>query len=90
MKELMHEIKQTIGNKIFSVSFVKKDGTLREMVCRFGVTKHLKGGEMNHDPMELGHLVVFDMTKTGYRTINFNTIKQIKFEGKTYNFEEEL
>jgi hypothetical protein len=88
MKELMHEIKQTIGNKIFSVSFVKKDGSIRDMVCRFGVTKHLKGGELNHDPMELGHLVVFDMQKEAYRTINWNTIKQIKFEGKTFNFNE--
>lgn len=88
MKELMQEIKQTIGNKIFSVSFVKKDGTLREMVCRFGVTKHLKGGEMNHDPQELGHLIVFDMQKEAYRTINWNTVKQITFEGKTYNFDE--
>lgn len=88
MKEIMQEIKDTIGNKIFSVSFVKKDGTLREMVCRFGVTKHLKGGEMNHDPAELGHLVVFDMQKEAYRTINWNTIKQIKFEGKTFKFDE--
>jgi hypothetical protein len=87
MQNLMTEIKETIGNKIFSVSFVKKDGTLREMVCRFGVTKYLKGGEMNHDPKDYGHLVVFDMKKEAYRTINFNTIKQIKFEGKTYKFE---
>jgi hypothetical protein len=86
MKTLMQEIKATIGNKIFSVEFVKKDGTLREMVCRFGVTKHLKGGEMNHDPQELGHLIVFDMQKEAYRTINFNTIQCIKFEGKQYRF----
>jgi hypothetical protein len=86
MQKLMTEIKNEIGNKIFSVSFIKKDGTLREMVCRFGVTKHLKGGEMNHDPKELGHLVVFDMQKEAYRTINFNTIKTIKFEGRLYEF----
>ena len=86
MKTLMQEIKATIGNKIFSVEFVKKDGTLREMVCRFGVTKHLKGGEMNHDPQELGHLVVFDMQKEAYRTINTNTLRRIKFEGKEYIF----
>jgi hypothetical protein len=86
MKTLMTEIKATIGNKIFSVEFIKKDGTLREMVCRFGVTKHLKGGEMNHDPQELGHLIVFDMQKEAYRTINFNTIQCIKFEGKQYVF----
>ena len=87
MNKLMTDIKEAIGNKIFSVAFVKKDGTLREMTCRFGVTKHLKGGEMNHDPKDFGHLVVFDMQKEAYRTINFNTIKQIKFEGNVYSFE---
>jgi hypothetical protein len=86
MENLITEIKKTIGNKIFSVEFVKKDGSVREMVCRFGVTKHLKGGELNHNPAELGHLIVFDMQKEAYRTINVNTLKRIKFEGQEYIF----
>lgn len=86
MKNLLEEIKKTIGNKIFSVEFIKKDGTVREMTCRLGVTKHLKGGELKHDANALGHLVVFDMQKQAYRTINFNTLKRIKLEGKEYNF----
>jgi hypothetical protein len=86
MKNLIKELRNELGTKIFSVTFTKKDGTTRDMVCRLGVTKHLKGGEMNHDPESLGHLVVFDMQKEAYRTINFNTITSIKFEGKEYNF----
>lgn len=35
---------------IFSVVFEKKDGTLRRMVCRTGVKKHLAGGQATYDP----------------------------------------
>jgi len=88
MNNLMNEIKETIGTKIFSVAFVKKDGTLREMTCRLGVTKHLKGGELKYNASEVGNLIVFDMQKKAYRTINFNTIKRIKVNGNDYNFNE--
>lgn len=68
---------QKANGKFFSVTFEKKDGTLRKMVCRTGVKKHLKGGELKHNPAELGHLVVFDVQKKEYRTINLNTVKEI-------------
>jgi hypothetical protein len=87
MNKLIVEIKKELGSKIFSVSFYKKDGTLREMTCRLGVTKHLKGGELSHNPSDFGHLIVYDMKSEGYRTINLNTLVKIKFEGKEYNFE---
>jgi hypothetical protein len=86
MQNLINEIKKELGTKIFSVTFIKKDGTIRDMTCRLGVTKHLKGGELSHDPNELGHLIVFDMKKESYRTINLNTITRIKFENKEYYF----
>lgn len=81
------QIRALVGSKIFSVVFEKKDGTLREMVCRLGVKKHLKGGELSYDPDEKNYLVVFDMQSEGYRTININTLKKIKFEGVTYEVE---
>lgn len=81
------QIRALVGSKIFSVVFEKKDGTLREMVCRLGVKKHLKGGELSYDPEEKNYLVVFDMQSEGYRTININTLKKIKFEGVTYEVE---
>jgi hypothetical protein len=86
MQELIKTIKEEIGGKFFSVSFIKKDGTLREMTCRLGVTKHLKGGELKHNPSDFGHLVVFDLQKQAYRTINLNTLKKIKLDKKEYNF----
>lgn len=81
------QIRALVGSKIFSVVFEKKDGTLREMVCRLGVKKHLKGGELTYDPEDKNYLVVFDMQSEGYRTININTLKKIKFEGVTYEIE---
>ena len=76
------ELKSMVGNKIFTVIFTKKDGTLREMNCRLGVKKHLRGGVLAYDAKELNYLPVYDLQKEGYRMINVNTIKEIRFEGK--------
>lgn len=79
------QIRELVGSRIFSVIFKKKDGTLRKMTCRFGVTKHLKGGELTYSPEARNYLVVFDMEANGYRTINLNTLHQIVFDGITYD-----
>ena len=68
------------NGKLFSVTFLKKDKTIRKMVCRTGVTKHLKGGELAYDPIEKGLLSVFDMQAQGYRMVNLNTIIDISLE----------
>ena len=80
------KIKELAQNQIFSVKFIKKDGSLREMVCRLGVKKHLKGGELAYDAKSLGYLPVFDMQKEDYRMINTNTIVEIKINGQVYKF----
>ena len=77
-------IKSTNG-KIFSVTFKKKDGTEREMVCRLGVTKHLQGGEDNkaHLPQ---YINVFEMASEKYKTVTLDTITKIGYSGNTYTF----
>jgi hypothetical protein len=67
--------------KIFSVVFTKKDGTIRKMVARLGVRKHLKGGELKYDAASKNLLPVFDMEKEEYRMINVSTIQEIKVGG---------
>lgn len=84
MKTEIQALKEMVGSKIFSVVFEKKDGTLREMVCRLGVRKHLKGGELKYSPEDFNYLVVFDMAAQDYRTINVNTLRKFKFDGMTY------
>jgi hypothetical protein len=67
-------LEQIKNGKIFSVTFVKKDGSLRKMTARLGVKKNLKGVGLKFDPAEKNLLVVFDMHKRAYRMINLKTI----------------
>lgn len=63
------------NGKFVTVTFKKKDGELRKMNCRLGVTKHLKGGTstVDHDK----YLVVYDVQHKGYRCINKSTIVSV-------------
>jgi len=71
--------------KIFSVKFKKKDGTIRDMTARLGVTSHLRGGTDSTE--HLDYLVnVFDMKIQQYRKINLNNLIEMKSEGETYVF----
>ena len=71
-------IQQRVKGKIFSVSFIKKDGTERNMVCRLGVQKYLTGGKSVNDPSK--YLTVFDMQKKAYRNIALETIYRLRCE----------
>ena len=75
-------------SNIFSVVFLKKDGSIRKMLCRFGVKKHLKGGKLKFNPLERNLLVVFDMQKEAYRMINLETIMNINMKGVEYNVQD--
>lgn len=75
-------IKETKG-KIFSCSFIKKDGTVRNMVARVGVHKNLKGGKSSKS-IQNSLITVFDMLNGGYRMINLETIITLKVKGTHY------
>jgi hypothetical protein len=64
------------NGKIFSVEFIKKDGSRRLLNCRLGVTKHLKGGSSTLDPDQF--ITVYDLQSKGYRAINVDTILNVK------------
>lgn len=87
MKTELAQLRTLVGNKIFSAEFIKKDGSLRKIVCRLGVKKHLRGGTLGYDAEALNYLTVFDLQSEEYRTINVNTLKSITFEGVTYEIE---
>jgi len=72
------------GN-IFTATFVKQDGTVRDMNCRLGVTKHLHGGESTtaHKP---NLLTVYDMQSAGYRCINLDTVTGITIAKNKVSF----
>ena len=77
------EFKEMVADgKIFTVEFIKKDGTLRKMNARLGVKKYVKGVGLAFNPTERNLLPVFDMQKEAYRMINASTIQKIKIGGK--------
>lgn len=62
LKGILTKMRTQNDHRIFSVAFVKKtDGTLRHMECRYGVKKHLKGGEAAYDPKDYDLTFVFDI-----------------------------
>jgi hypothetical protein len=84
-KMSLEDFRSKVGSRIFSAIFTKADGTERKIVARLGVTKHLKGGELAYDAAARNNLIVFDMVKKAYRTIPFDRLHNIKFDGESYD-----
>jgi len=76
------------NGRIFSVSFTKKDETLREMTCRLGVKKGVKGIGMSYKPSLKNLINVFDIQKDEHRNINLETLKTLKIDGRSYKIGE--
>jgi hypothetical protein len=70
--------------RIVSVYFEKKDGTMREMTCRRGVKRHLRGGDLPYDPKPRMLVPVFDMNLGEYRTINVGSLVSFNVGGETF------
>jgi hypothetical protein len=81
MKNLTQVIEQSRG-KIFSVTFTKKDGTLRRMTARMGVTSKLRGGHNSNNADK--YITVYDMVGRSYKNVNRETIREVKFGGRVY------
>lgn len=77
-------IKSTNG-AIFSVSFVKSDGTLRDMVCRTGVSKGITGKGLAFDPADHDLITVFDLQRNAYRMIRLDTLQRVTTDGQTFS-----
>ena len=80
-------IKNSRG-KIFSCVFIKKDGSIRRMTCRLGVTKYIKGTGKAISNITNSYVTVFDLSKDSYRVINIDTINNITIGGLTYNVKD--
>ena len=84
-KDTAREYIYKTNGKIFSAVFTKKDGEKRQMVCRQGVAKYVKGVGLKFKPEDKELIGVFDMHKKAYRFINLSTLEKIRVKGKEYN-----
>ena len=71
---------------VFTVWFVKKDGTVRQMNCRTGVTKYLVENPTRkaYDRLPKLLLSVYDMQAKGYRSVNLKTMFKLKINKTEY------
>jgi hypothetical protein len=78
MQTLATLIEQSEG-KFMTVTFVKKDGTIRVLNGRLGVTKYLKGGKSTLDPNK--YVTLYDVQSKDYRAVNRDTIISVSSGG---------
>lgn len=85
------------GGKIMSATFIKEDGTLRDMVFRRNVASGVKGNPTNakNDSrlrVKRGSIItVVEMDGSvdrKWKSINLKTLKEIKIEGTRYFVSE--
>lgn len=75
-------IRKTSG-KIFSVKFRKRDSEeIREMSCRLGVHKHVKGTGTGCNEEDNNLVRVFDMVNKGYRSIPIEGLLEVRIDGE--------
>jgi hypothetical protein len=82
--DVLEAVRTLAGGSIFAVTFTKKDGSERKMLCRLDVHKNLKGVGLAYDPTARGYLIVWDMIAKGYRTVNFQTLTRLKVRGQEF------
>lgn len=69
-------VASNVGDKFFTVTFVKANGEERVLTGRLGVTKHTVSGKTKD--IHNNYLCVYDVNKKGYRNVNLNTIRKIE------------
>lgn len=90
--EAIELIKGLASNSIFSVKFIKKDGSERLMNSIRKTQKGVKGEGLKFDANEKGLMPLYDLqlAKSGveeskcWRMINFHTLFEVKTNGEIY------
>jgi hypothetical protein len=79
-------VQKILGSKgkIFTVTFIKADKTTREMNCRLGVKKYVKGVGLKYNPTDKNLIIVYDLQKKDYRSFNVNSVIALKISKQNY------
>ena len=67
-------LRETENKRIFTVTFVKEDGSIRKMNAMRGVRKGVKGVGLKFNPSDKNLLSVYDMQKKGFRFVNLDDV----------------
>ena len=92
MKMSTEQFRDFVGSTIFTVRFIKADGTERVMTARLGVAVDLKGTRPEANAKRLETLQasnkvgVYEVPTGQYRTINLDTMLELKARGEVLTF----
>lgn len=79
---LLEKLQNT--KEVFTVTFIKKDGTERVMKARLN-----EEDTLSYNPKEKALLSVFDTQINEYRMVNIKTIMTAKVDNEEYNVIED-
>ena len=82
-RKLMEESAGTF----FSVLFTKKDGSLREMNCRIGVSIGVNGTGRSFEPSNYDLLGVWDTGIKQHRMISLRNVHRLNIRGEQYKVQ---
>ena len=74
----------TINGNFFGVEYFKKDGSIRTMLARKGVTKGIKGGGLKYNPLNRSLMGDWDVHKAAYRMVNLDQLISFQAHGIKY------
>lgn len=83
-KVIATELINKSKGRIFTATYRKKNGELRVMNCRLGVSKGVNGKGMAYDPSLIGQKPVFDMQIKEWRMLNLETIRELNINKQKY------
>ena len=89
------DFREFVKGSVFTAVFTKKDGSVRTMNARLGVAKFVKGTApevtaKRNATLEAQNMVgVFEMPKMEYRTLNLETLIELRANGETLVVAEE-
>lgn len=72
------------NGRFFSVTFRKRDGSLRKILARRGVKRNLKGNP-RYNPADHNILIVWSVNDEAYRSIRVDRILEVKAAGLTFS-----
>jgi len=74
--------------KMLTVAYRKKDGSLRILNTVTGVRKDITGAGLKYDPDKYGYIILYDLKAKGYRTVNINTIGDVRMDKQVFTVTE--
>jgi hypothetical protein len=74
--------------KMLTIAFRKKDGSLRILNTVTGVRKDITGAGLRYDPDKYGYIILYDLKAKGYRTVNINTIGDVRMDKQVFTVTE--